>query len=93
MWRRLRSRQLNGTKWRRQQQIGPYIVDFFCPDLRLVVEIDGDVHAERSDKDTERQGFLEAAGFQVVRFVNDDVFGNLDGVLEVLWRLTCGISD
>ncbi|MEJ5298954.1 MAG: endonuclease domain-containing protein [Armatimonadota bacterium] len=85
LWRYLRGRQLNGRKWRRQQPFGPYVLDFYCPELRLAVEIDGDVHAARESADRERQRRLENRGITVVRFTNREVLDNLEGVLSVLW--------
>ena len=87
LWRHLRSRQLGGWKWRRQEPLGAYVVDFLCPELRLAVEVDGDVHAFRELEDAERQASLEAMGLRVVRFTNDDVIRNIDGVLTALWTL------
>ncbi len=89
IWQHLRARQMNGRKWRRQEPIGPYIVDFFCAELKLVVEVDGDVHAGREDRDAARQAALESVGLKLVRFTNNDVIETLDGVLTVLWNL-CG---
>ena len=88
LWYRLRGRQLNGRKWRRQQVIEPYIVDFFCAEVRLVVEVDGDVHAFQEERDIRRQAYLESQGLKVVRFTNNDVMKNLEGVLTRLWELT-----
>ena len=88
LWQRLRSRQLNGRKWRRQQPIDNFIVDFFCAELRLVVEVDGDVHAFQEERDKARQVYLESQGLNVMRFTNDDVLTNLEGVLARLWELS-----
>jgi very-short-patch-repair endonuclease len=88
LWQQLRARQLNDRKWRRQQAIGPYVVDFFCRELYLIVEVDGDVHDGREERDRVRQEYLESFGHRVIRFTNDDVFRNLDGVLEVLHSAT-----
>jgi very-short-patch-repair endonuclease len=85
LWRHLRGRQLNGRKWRRQQPFGPYVLDFYCPELRIAVEIDGDVHAAKESADRERQRRLENRGITVVRFTNREVLDNLEGVLSVLW--------
>ena len=87
LWSQLRARQVNGRKWRRQQPIGPFIVDFFCAELSTVIEIDGDVHAGREVEDRSRQLFLEARGLRVIRFNNDDVINNLDGVMSVVWEI------
>ncbi|HUV04992.1 MAG TPA: endonuclease domain-containing protein [Armatimonadota bacterium] len=89
LWRHLRNERLNERKWRRQQPIDQYIVDFFCPELRLVVELDGGIHAFQERRDEARQAYLEAQGLKIVRFTNEDVLGNLEGVLTTLWHLTC----
>ena len=88
LWRHLRNRQLNGRKWRRQQPIDQYVVDFFCAELRLVVEVDGDVHAFTERRDAAREAYLKGQGLQVARFTNDDVLKNLEGVLTRLWELS-----
>jgi very-short-patch-repair endonuclease len=79
LWQRLRSRQLSGFKFRRQVPMGPYIVDFLCREVRLVVEVDGGQHNE--ERDAERTAMLERAGLRVVRFWNNEVLENLEGVL------------
>ena len=68
LWMRLRDRQLSGAKFRRQHPIGPYVVDFCCPDCGLVVELDGGQHADQTARDTVRTRFLEAEGYRVIRF-------------------------
>jgi very-short-patch-repair endonuclease len=85
IWRALRSRQLEDLKFRRQATIGPYIPDFVCIEARLVVEIDGGQHAEELDR--ERTRFLEQRGFKVLRFWNNDVLANSEGVLETILRV------
>lgn len=88
LWSRLRSRQLQGSKFRRQHGIGPYIVDFYCPEQSLVIEIDGDSHAdaEQIQKDQRRDRYLQSIGLRVVRYTNDYIMKNLDGVLEDLQK-------
>ena len=83
-WTHIRNRQLEGWKFRRQLPVGRYIVDFACPELRLIVEIDGGQHAERIRYDLARTRFLQSKGYQVVRFWNNEVLGNIEGVLEAL---------
>ncbi|HXG80904.1 MAG TPA: endonuclease domain-containing protein [Sphingomicrobium sp.] len=83
MWRALRS-SLPQHKWRRQMPIGPYFADFACFAEKLVIEIDGGQHAEARDYDAARTRFLEAQGFRVIRFWNNDVLGNIDGVLQAI---------
>src|SRR5215510_3537016 len=86
LWSKLRAPQLNGMKFRRQHGIGPYIVDFYCPEQSFVIEIDGDSHAdaEQIDKDQRRDRYLQSIGLRVVRYRNNDIIKNLDGVLEDL---------
>ncbi len=84
LWRHLRSRQMTDFKFRRQQVIEPYIVDFVCLERKLVVEIDGGQHAERQKEDARRTAFLESAGFHVIRFWNNEVLANLDGVMSAI---------
>jgi len=79
LWLRLRRRQLDGFRFRRQQPIGRYVVDFFCPDAKLIVEVDGGQHAADTGA---RTRWLEGRGYRVVRFWNNDVLGNTDGVVE-----------
>jgi len=84
LWRCLRYRQLNGRKFRRQQPIGPYIVDFVCFENRVVVELDGGQHAGRSIADEKRTRWLEAQGFHVVRFWNHEALTGVEVVLTVI---------
>lgn len=88
LWLKLRSRQFQGLNFRRQHGIGPYIVDFYCPERLLVLEIDGDSHAgaEQILKDQERDTYLNSLGLQVIRYMNGDVTNNLAGVLEDLQK-------
>ena len=85
LWKRLRKRQLNGLKFRRQHIIHAYIVDFYCPATRLVIEIDGAVHDGQKEYDQEREDSLEMAGYQVIRFWNAEVEKNLESVLERIY--------
>jgi very-short-patch-repair endonuclease len=84
LWAKLRSKQLAGAKFRRQEPIGPYIVDFVSFEHRLILEIDGGHHnhpeVQQADKD--RTGWLMDQGFQIVRFWNNEVLTNIDGALE-----------
>ena len=84
LWLHLQRRQLDGWKFRRQHSIGPYIVDFYCPAARLVVELDGAAHdsVAASRNDERRSNYLTVYGISVIRFLNDDVRDNLEGVLE-----------
>ena len=84
LWSVLRKRGLEGARFRRQAPLGRYIVDFLCLDARLVVEVDGGQHAIEAARDAERTRWLESQGFRVLRFWNDEVLQNLDGVAEVI---------
>jgi very-short-patch-repair endonuclease len=87
LWLLLRDRRLHGAKFRRQVPFGPYILDFVCFERRLVVEVDGGQHAT-STKDAARDQRLRSDGFQVVRYWNNDVLKNPEGVLvDLLERL------
>jgi heme b synthase len=82
LWKHLKSKQLANTKFRRQQPIGNYIVDFISLDNKLVIELDGGQHVEDKDRDQERDGWLVEQGFKVLRFWNNDVLENTEDVLE-----------
>ena len=84
LWQQLRGRQLEGYKFGRQQPIGPYIVDFVNFEKRIVIELDGGQHAIKKDSDKNRDAWLKAEGFKVLRFWNNDIFQNLEGILEVI---------
>jgi very-short-patch-repair endonuclease len=86
LWLRLRKRQLEGCRFRRQAPLGPYVVDFACLAARLVIEVDGGQHSWQAEKDAARRSWLEANGFHVLRFWNNEVHGNLEGVLETVRR-------
>jgi len=84
LWVYLKNRQLHGYKFRRQYSVGPYIIDFYCPKLKLAIEIDGPTHftkqAERYD--LQRQKYIESFGIHFLRVTNLDVYENIDGVIE-----------
>jgi very-short-patch-repair endonuclease len=86
LWYRLRSRNLNGIKFRRQYSIGRYVVDFFAPDSRIVIEIDGDSHYEDDaiEYDKIRTNYFESCDITVIRFTNKEVMKNLEGVLIII---------
>jgi very-short-patch-repair endonuclease len=87
LWLLLRDRRLDGVKFRRQAPFGPYILDFVCFERRIVVEVDGGQHGD-SPSDKTRDARLRAEGFQVVRYWNNDVLKNPEGVLtDLLARL------
>ncbi len=82
-WLKVRAKRLSGYKFKRQAPVGKYVVDFICHSAKLVVEIDGGQHNECAS-DKVRGEYLENLGFKVVRYWNNEVLGNIDGVLEAL---------
>jgi very-short-patch-repair endonuclease len=84
LWHWLRNRQIDGVKFRRQVPIGVYVVDFVAADRRLVVEIDGGQHVLQEEYDQRRTAWLEAQGYQVIRFWSNEVLTNTEGVIEAL---------
>lgn len=95
MWKILRAKRFMNLKFRRQHVIEHYIVDFYCHEIGLVIELDGSQHGTEDaiEYDTERTKFLEALGFVVVRYWNHDVLGRTDVVLEHLWEVCCALKD
>ena len=88
LWQLLRAKRFMNLKFRRQHVIKPYIVDFYCHEIGLVIELDGSQHGmdDAIEYDAERTNFLEALGLTVVRYWNDDVLSRTEVVLEDLWR-------
>jgi very-short-patch-repair endonuclease len=84
LWEALRNRQLAGLKFRRQHPIGPFVADFCCPDRRLIVEVDGGVHAAQRQDDAQREVLLETAGYLVMRFPNEAIISDLSYVLTAI---------
>jgi len=85
LWRHFRAKQLSGLKFRRQAQIGNYIVDFVCFENKLVIEVDGGQHASKLN-DKERERWLKKRGFKVIRFWNNDVLKDIESVLRSVWE-------
>jgi very-short-patch-repair endonuclease len=88
MWQLIRAKRFMNLKFRRQHVIAPYIVDFYCHELGLVIELDGSQHGtdDAIKYDAERTRFLEALDLKVIRYWNHEVLGRTDVVLEDLWR-------
>ena len=84
LWGYLRDRQVSQTKFRRQEVVGPYVADFLCEQHKLVVELDGHSHDTTAAEDLERERFLTAQGFRVIRFMNDDVLRDVRGVVQAI---------
>ncbi|HJQ61386.1 MAG TPA: endonuclease domain-containing protein [Burkholderiales bacterium] len=85
LWHLLRNRNLKGFKFRRQHPIGTYIADFVCLEQQLVIELDGSQHAERTQYDSRRTEVLEAAGFRVIRFWDNDVLTHMESVMQSIY--------
>src|SRR5437667_6826448 len=87
LWCALKELPIDGTHFRRQAPIGPYVVDFFCPAKRLIIELDGGHHNddEAARRDYQRQLWLEQEGYRVVRFCNSEITGDLRAVLEQIY--------
>ncbi len=81
LWEKIRGRQILGFKFRRQHSLERFIVDFYCHDAKLIVEVDGQSHDYTQEEDQFRQEFLEGLGFQVIRFSNEDVLLKMEAVL------------
>jgi len=95
LWRRLRRFPISGTHFRRQVPIGPYVADFACMAARLIIEVDGSQHGRRDDtrrRDDARTRWLEAEGYRVMRFWNNDLTANMDGVLDAIYAAIHGSS-
>lgn len=82
LWNHLRNRQLADLKFRRQATVGPYIADFLCVERSLIVEADGGQHGDEQDR--LRTSYLQSRGYSVLRFWNDDILRNMDGVLTMI---------
>ncbi|WP_453947268.1 endonuclease domain-containing protein [Bradyrhizobium sp. USDA 372] len=95
LWRALKDPPMNGSHFRRQAPIGPYIVDFFCPARRLIIELDGGHHNEDgvAARDLDRQRWLEHEGYRVIRFWNLEITTDLTAVMERIYVELYGSSD
>lgn len=85
LWKVLRCRQVSGLKFRRQHPFGDYILDFVCLGNKLVIEVDGGQHGERAGYDENRTQILQAAGFRVLRFWNNEVLKEVESVKDKIW--------
>jgi very-short-patch-repair endonuclease len=86
LWGNLRRKQLLGKKFNRQYSVGKYVLDFYCVECNLAIELDGAYHFDvlRQEYDAERSRYLEGLGIQIIRFENQTVFQNIEGVLETI---------
>ena len=87
LWRHLRNRELGGWKFRRQYPVGPFIVDFICSEKNVVIEVDGGQHAENEELDFQRSAYLNKMGYRVVRFWNNEVLQETEGVLTAIFEI------
>lgn len=94
LWSKLRNKQLQGLKFRRQRPIGPYFADFACLEVGLVIELDGSQHAEgqAAEYDFKREQMMLSQGFQTLRFWNNDVLEQTDSVLEKIWQVASTLT-
>src|SRR5512143_1668684 len=84
LWSRLRNHQLDGLKFRRQHPIDKFIIDFYCAEAKLCIEVDGDSHAEQVEYDEARTAYLNELGYTVIRFTNREVFAQCAAVLQAI---------
>ncbi len=84
LWAYLRGNKLNGINFRRQHAIGNYVPDFCSPKAKLVIELDGSQHLEQEEYDKERTKYLESQGYKVIRFWNNQVMNDMDGVIRAI---------
>ena len=87
LWRKLRNRRFANAKFRRQQPLDWYIADFFCAEARLVIELDGDSHMGKEERDAFRQAYIESHDLRVIRFWNHEVYDELEWVLDCIGRV------
>ena len=95
LWSKIRKRQILDEKFRRQYSVGPFVVDFYCPVLKLAIEIDGPEHSTEKGmrEDKERQEYIEEFGIEFLRFTNEEVFENLDGVISRISEKTLRLKE
>ncbi|MDD5043462.1 MAG: endonuclease domain-containing protein [Patescibacteria group bacterium] len=90
LWSKIKNKQINGLQFYRQKPLGKYIVDFYCPTKKLIIEIDGGQHFDKDNiiKDAEREKYLKQSGLKILRFTNLDIFYNMEGVIGKIMRET-----
>src|SRR5215213_3183130 len=86
LWSRLRAHRMAGVQFRRQHAIGNYVVDFCSPRRKLIIELDGSQHLDQVEYDLERTKYLQAKGYRVLRFWNNEVANNIEIVLNTIWN-------
>ena len=93
LWQKLRAKQLGGYKFRRQYPVAGYVLDFYCHELRLAIELDGSQHMAAVAKDAERTAALAGQGIKVLRFWNNQVLVETEAVLVVIWQVIGAVQD
>ena len=93
LWAQIRHKQVDGYRFRKQVPLGKYVADFACLEPRLIVEVDGGQHADQTIPDAARSAWLENNGFRVLRFWNNEVLENLDGVLQTIAETLREVDD
>ncbi len=88
LWLSLRKKQIHGIRFHRQYSINHFVVDFYAPKIKLVIEVDGSSHIGNEDYDSARQKYIEALGIKVIRFTDEQVFGNVNNVVKEIERIT-----
>jgi len=88
LWVKLKNKQMHGERFLRQYSVDQYVIDFYCPRLKLAIEVDGDSHfiGDAQEYDKERQSYIEALGIHFLRFTNTDICENIDGVCQTIWE-------
>ncbi len=88
----MRAHRLDGLKFQRQVILGNYIIDFLCLDKKIIIEVDGGQHATQETYDRRRTLYLKSIGYRVLRFWNNEVLGNTEGVIDTIWKACCDIE-
>lgn len=84
LWQKIRGRKMNNLKFHRQYSVGPYILDFFCPQIRLNIELDGEQHKDAREYDRERELFLKDKDITIIRFWNSEVLDKIENVCKII---------
>ena len=92
LWKQLRAKRFSNLKWRRQQALGNYIVDFICHEKKLIIECDGGQHDEQVSYDQKRDRWLQDQGYRVLRFWNNEILGDIETVLQIIFR-ACRLNE
>lgn len=94
LWCKLKGKQVGGARFRRQYSVGPFVLDFYCPQVKLAIEVDGDSHfLDDGRRDTDRQRYIEGFGIRFLRFTNTDIYSNLDGVVGHIWHEVAELAE